>query len=104
VSSLGTTAPLLRDGFTPGASGVAPVDGAAVFFDALDSGLGRSHAFWMGLFDGRVCNLDLGGASWVIVVRNGWVWGGSGPPVRFILCVHALVSSLGGSLRCYMCL
>ena len=45
VSSLGTTAPLLRDGFTPGASGVAPVDGAAVFFDALNSGLGQSHAF-----------------------------------------------------------
>jgi hypothetical protein len=45
VAGLKTTAQLLRDGFTPGASGVAPVDGAAVFFDALNSGLGQSHAF-----------------------------------------------------------
>jgi hypothetical protein len=45
VVSLKTTAQLLHDGFTPGASGIAPVDGTAVFFDALNSGLGQSHAF-----------------------------------------------------------
>ena len=45
VARLKTSAQLLRDGFTPSALGVAPVDSAAVFFDALNSGLGQSHAF-----------------------------------------------------------
>ena len=45
VSRLKTSAQLLRDSFTPGDSGVAPVDSAATVFDALNSGLGQARAF-----------------------------------------------------------
>jgi hypothetical protein len=45
VARLKTSAQLLRDGFASSASGVSHMDSAAVFFDALDSGLRQSHAF-----------------------------------------------------------
>jgi len=64
VARLKTSAQLLRDGFADSASGVSHMDGAAVFFDALDSGLVQSHTFWMGLsifrftslFQVRICH------------------------------------------------
>ena len=45
VARLETSAQLLRDGFADSASGVSHMDGAAVFFDALNSGLVQSRTF-----------------------------------------------------------
>jgi hypothetical protein len=45
VARLKTSAQLLRDGFASSASGVSHMDGAAVFFNALNSGLEQSHIF-----------------------------------------------------------